>query len=343
MKFNKIAIVIGILSIYGLSNAEYTVKFHLEPNSINIKDPSNNNGGSEEPEVPEEKPLAEMQSAYAPDEVFINHSFEMSMYGTNAAKYKIRSSNNTSGIPVDGIEVIAAETYPVTPTQPGSYEYSITAINEDGKESSAINISVQVEGLPTISDVKINNTETFLHTTKGNPLSLSASISDGSHLIQNVPTNASTDPGEYTYTMYAEKTLNGVTEKSTTQSFVVATGTVFKMKVGKYNNGTTDLAGYIDRTKFPAYTMETEGSLSIDNINGNKILHVYQSVGGGSVVFGFDPSSPNGFFAGGKIWLQNALCGQTTTSYTSTVDAYLFAGCGLRIGPNIGQEIKIYY
>ncbi len=345
MKFNKIAIAIGLLSIYGVSNAAYTVKFPLEYNSINIIDQSDNNGGTPtEPEVPvEEKPLAEMTTVHAPTEVFINHPFEMAISGINASKYKIRSNSNASGITTNGVEFTNTSNYEITPTQPGSYEYSVTAINEDGKESSSINVSVQVEGLPTVSDIKVNNTENFLHTAKGSSLSLSANVSNGSHLVENVPDNATTDPGEYTYTIYSEKTLNGVTEKSVTHNFVVATGTMFKMTIGRYNNGTNDLAGYMDTTKFPTYTTNAVGSLSIDNIDQNKILHVYQSVNGGSVMFGFDPNSPNGFFAGGKIWLQNVLCGQTTTSYTSTVDTYLFAGCSLRIGPNIGQEIKIYY
>lgn len=348
MKLSKIAMIIGILSIYGISNAGFAIKIQLEPNMITLKEPSNNSG--ETPEVPvdpeppvEPAPLAEMKSASGPETVFFNYPFELALDATNATKYKIKSNNGNAGVSASGIIIDNISTYSVTPTQPGNYEYSISAINEDGKESSSMNVAVHVENYPTIDNITVNGTSNFLHTTKGNTLNLSASVSEGSQLVQNVPATASNDPGEYTYKLYAEKTLNGVTKKSADSNFVVATGTLITVGVGQYKYGSTQVLGYVDTSK-SVYVAETVGNISINNISGNPIYHLYQNLNGGSIVFGFAPSSPDGFFTGGKIWINNQLCGQTTTSYGSTVDSYLFAGCPVRLGSaSVGTNVKIYY
>jgi len=347
MKLSKIAIVIGILSIYGISNAGYSIKIPLEPNMITLKEPSNNGENPETPTDPEPPvepaPLAEMTSAHGPQSVFFNYPFEIAIDAINATKYKIKSNNGNSGVSSSGIIIDNVSTYSVTPTQPGNYEYSISAINEDGKESTSMNVAVNVENYPTIDNITVNGSSSFLHTTKGNALNLSASVSEGSQLVQNVPATASTDPGEYTYKLYAEKTLNGITKKSTDSNFIVATGTLITVGVGQYKNGSTQVVGYVDTSK-SVYVAETTGNISINKISGNPIYHLYQNINGGSVVFGFAPSSPDGFFAGGKIWINNQLCGQTTTSYGSTVDSYLFAGCALRLGSaSVGNNVKIYY
>lgn len=347
MKLSKIAIIIGILSIYGISNAEFSIKIQLEPNMITLKNTTNNEGTPETPVDPEPPiepaPLAEMTSANGPETVFFNYPFELSMDAINATKYKIKSNNGNSGISSSGIIIDNVSTYNVIPSQPGNYEYSISAINEDGKESASMNVTVNVESYPTIDNVTVNGTSSFLHTTKGNTLNVSASVSEGSQLVQNVPATASTDPGEYTYKLYAEKTLNGITKKSADSNFVVATGSLITIGVGQYKNGSTQVLGYMDTTK-SVYVAETAGNISINNISGNPIYHLYQNLNGGSIVFGFAPSSPDGFFAGGKIWINNQLCGQTTTSYNSTVDSYLFAGCPVRIGSaSVGTNVKIYY
>lgn len=64
---------------------------------------------------------------------------------------------------------------------------------------------------------------------------------------------------------------------------------------------------------------------------------------GGSIRLVFNPSSVDGFLVGQKMWIDNALCSQTTATYNATADTYLFAGCPVRLGNNLDKEIKIYY
>lgn len=341
MKITKLAIVISLLSLYGISNAEYIVKFNLEHSSIVMKAPVDN---EETPEPPDDKPLAEISSVVAPDAVFFNYPFNVELSSINTVKYKISSANTYAGVPVSGVEFEKVATYTITPTQPGNYVYSITAINEDGIESSSKNVSVTVENYPTVNSVKINNAVDFLQTDKGIALNVTTDVSDGATVVQNVPANASIDPGEATYKFYAEKSLNGITKKSTEKSFIVGTGNMFTMRVGKYINGSTEVVGFINNSsQNSGYTVQTAGSISTNNIKQNTVYHIYQAATGGSLRFVFNPNSPDGFFTGGKIWVDNALCGQTTASYTSTIDTYLFAGCPLRLANNFGKDVKIYY
>ena len=242
MKIKKLAIVISILSFYGISHAEYIMKFNLEHSSIIMKSPVNN---PETPEVPDEKPLAEISSAVAPDAVFFNYPFNLELSSINTVKYKISSANASAGVPVSGVEFEKVSTYMITPTQPGTYVYAITAINEDGIESSRKNVSVTVEDYPTVNSVKINNAVDFLQTDKGIALNVTTDVSNGATVFQNVPANASVDPGEATYKFYAEKSLNGITKKSTEKSFIVGTGNIFTMRVGKYINGSTEVVGFL--------------------------------------------------------------------------------------------------
>lgn len=60
-----------------------------------------------------------------------------------------------------------------------------------------------------------------------------------------MPNTASNDPGETTYKFYVEKSLNGITKKSNESSFVIGTGELITMKVGKYSNGST--SGWLHR------------------------------------------------------------------------------------------------
>jgi hypothetical protein len=344
MKIKKLAIVISLLSFYGISHAEYIMKFNLEHGSIIMKAPVDNPEPTEPPEIPDDKPLAEISSAVAPDAVFFNYPFNVELSSINTVKYKIASANASAGVPVSGVEFEKVSTYMITPTQPGTYVYAITAINEDGIESSSKDISVTVEDYPTVNSVKINNAVDFLQTDKGIALNVTTDVSDGATVIQNVPANASVDPGEATYKFYAEKSLNGITKKSTEKSFIVGTGNMFTMRVGKYINGSTEVVGFINNSsQNSGYTVQTAGSISTNNIKQNTVYHIYQAATGGSLRFVFNPNSPDGFFVGGKIWVDNALCGQTTASYTSTIDTYLFAGCPLRLANNFGKDVKIYY
>lgn len=339
MKLTQLAIIISVLSIYGVSNAEYTMKFNLEPNSIIMKTPTDEN-----PEQPEEKPLAEISSANAPEAVFFNYPFDLSVSAINAVKYKITSNNTSAGVPMSGVEFDTTTTYSITPIQPETYEYSITAINESGIESASKKISVHVENYPTVNSIKINNAADYLQTAKGSSLNVTTDVSDGASVIQNIPATASVDPGEATYKVYAEKTLNGITKKSSEKNFIVGTGDVITLSVGKYSNGSTEVAGYINNSIHnTGYSVQTAGNLSTTNINQNQVYHVYQAATGGSLRFVFNPNSPDGFFVGGKVWVDNALCSQTTATYTSTIDTYLFAGCPLRLNNNFGKDVKIYY
>ena len=339
MKLTQLAIIISVLSIYGVSNAEYTMKFNLDPKSIIMKTPTGDNG-----EQPEEKPLAEISYINAPEAVFFNHPFDLSVSSINTVKYKITSNNVSAGVPVSGVEFDITSTYTITPTQPGTYEYSITAINESGVESTSKNISVHVENYPTVNSIKINNASDYLQTAKGSSLNVTTDISDGATVIQNIPATASVDPGEATYKVYAEKTLNGITKKSDEKNFIVGTGDVITLSVGKYINGSTEVVGYINNSIHnTGYSVQTAGNLSTTNIYENQIYHVYQATTGGSLRFVFNSNSTDGFFVGKKVWVDNALCSQTTATYTSTIDTYLFAGCALRLGNSFNKDVKIYY
>lgn len=235
MKLKKIALAITLISLYGITNADYTVKFNLDPHMIQLKDLSSDNG-SQEPELPEtpndEKPLAEIISITAPEAVFFNYAYNISLSSKNTGSYKIKSNNDLSGIPSSGVNVSELNSYEITPTQPGNYTYSIQAINESGIESAVKTFSVNVEDYPIIESLKVNNATNYVNLPKGGSLSLNTTVSDGAHIVNNMPNTASNDPGETTYKFYAEKSLNGITKKSNESSFVIGAGELITMKVG---------------------------------------------------------------------------------------------------------------
>jgi len=347
MKLKKIALAITLISLYGITNADYTVKFNLDPHMIQLKDLSSDNG-SQEPELPEtptdEKPLAEIISITAPEAVFFNYAYNISLSSKNTVSYKIKSNNDLSGIPSSGVSISELNSYEITPTQPGNYTYSVQAINESGIESIVKTFSVNVENYPTIESIKINNATNYINLPKGGSLNLNATVSDGAHIVNNMPNTASNDPGETTYKFYAEKSLNGITKKSNESSFVIGAGELITMKVGKYSNGSTEVVGYIDNaSNASGYAVQSAGTLSNKTIYQNSIYHIYQVITGGSIRLVFNPNSVDGFLAGQKMWIDNALCSQTTATYNATADTYLFAGCPVRLGNNLDKEIKIYY
>lgn len=167
-------------------------------------------------------------SQTAPSNVFANEPFTMSWSGSSITDYKLKSSNDSSGVSTSDKDYGTNTTASIKPTSPGNYTYTLTAKNE--AESTTISTKdVSVEADPTFSNFTVNGAGsitvspnaslTFNGTGYSTGATLLAKNSDGS--LTTYPSNANLTAGTTTYYGAASKSLNGITRSSSLRNVSV--------------------------------------------------------------------------------------------------------------------------
>jgi hypothetical protein len=284
-------------------------------------------------------------SATAPSPVFANAAFTMNYSASDAVNYKIRSNAAASGISTTDVDLGTATSTNITPTAAGSYTYTITATNSVGG-TTTITVNVTVESDPTISAVRINSTATFVNVANGAALTPTATVSSGATLVENVPANASANPGETTYTFYSTKTLNGITRTSANSTIVVGAGVRYTMVVGRYDatGGGYDGYGYANQaaTGWTPYSGQN-GSISPGSYSSNTFFGFFTtSTNTTTVNLTFSINAVDGFMINKKINIAGLACNQTGTAYNGFVDLYKYDSCLINFHNKIGQTLEIY-
>lgn len=289
---------------------------------------------------------ATVNSVTAPTNVFANAPFTISWSGTNVTNYKIKSDNANSGVSTSDIDVATATSRSVTPTAAGTYIYTVTGTNSAGIPHTE-SVTVIVEANPTISNARINGTATFVNVTNGAALTPTATLSSGATLVENVPNNASSAPGETTYTFSATKTLNGVTRNSSSTTVVVGAGSRFTMVVGRYLEGGGAYQGYgYVNTTATGWGTYTTGGFNPTKIAGYVTYGIYTTndttAGLSRININYDVSTPDNIILNKSLWIDGLVCSQTARSFNIWVDNYQYAGCSVNWHNKIGQTLTIY-
>lgn len=171
---------------------------------------------------------AEMSSIVlsAPEQVFALTPFSLTWDANNAETIAISSNHPDSGVSTAN-QAVEGASLGVTPSAPGSYEYTITATNSAGQKQSSTR-TVTVAADPVINTFSISAS----HATLQMPITLNwdaaganvLSIDQAVGVVEGRTTTVSvgTEPGEKTYTLTASNTLNGVTRTATKSTSVIA-------------------------------------------------------------------------------------------------------------------------
>lgn len=164
-------------------------------------------------------------SITAPSAVFANTPFTLSFTASGAKKYKIKSNNTSSGVPTNNVD-LDSSTITITPTTAGTFNYTVTAINDIDTETSSTK-TVIVENDPTFTTFTVNgllnasavqsSLISFNSSGFSNGSFLNGTNNDGT-VETELPTNAPATIGTYTYYANAKKVLNGVTRYSQVKS-----------------------------------------------------------------------------------------------------------------------------
>lgn len=163
-----------------------------------------------------------------PTNVYANNGFTLNWSGTNISNYTLSSTTNNSGVPSSGISLGTATSTTVTPTVAGTYTYTLYGTNASGNSVNRT-FTVTVESDPLIysftasptSVVIGKNTTLSWSTSSVNNTYLNNSTVSGTSSIQNVGLN----PGNLTYTLLVNKTVNGITRSASRSVNVAATCT----------------------------------------------------------------------------------------------------------------------
>lgn len=165
----------------------------------------------------------------APSLVFAQAPFTLNWSGSNASQYTLTANSNNSGVSTSETNATGRTTLSVTPTVPGSYDYTVKATNTAGVTISDTK-RVVVASDPAYVRLNVNNSPT-ISVSPNAALSFTASgLSDGAAIQgrnaandadQLLPANASGTEGTSTYYASAKKTINGVTRYSGIQSVAV--------------------------------------------------------------------------------------------------------------------------
>jgi len=168
-------------------------------------------------------------SITAPTSVFNGSAFSLSWTGNNAANYKIKSNNASSGISTSDVDLDTTTSQSITPISAGTYIYTITATNEAGVTATKT-VTVVVESLPTFTGFVVNGSSTITVspsatlTFTGSGFSAGATLqgrNSGGTANATLPTTASSTAGTTTYYASATKTVNGITNNSAVRSVSV--------------------------------------------------------------------------------------------------------------------------
>jgi hypothetical protein len=281
----------------------------------------------------------------APSNVFANAAFTMSYSASDAVNYKIRANAAASGIATTDVDLGTATSVNITPTAAGTYTYTITATNSVGTTSTTTR-NVIVEADPTISAPKINGVETFVNVATGAALTPSATLSSGATLVENVPANASTNPGETVYTFSATKTLNGITRNSSALQVTLGAGIRYVILVGRYREtgNSWDGYGYANQsiTGWTPYSGQN-GSSSPANYSGYSFATIATTDPEiNNLWITFHRDALDGVMLNKKINIGGLLCNQTSVSYNGYVDLYSYGSCLINLHSRIGQTLTMY-
>jgi hypothetical protein len=278
----------------------------------------------------------------APSNVFANAAFTMSYSASDAVNYKIRSNSAASGISTTDVDLGTATSVNITPTAAGTYTYTITATNSVGVTSTTTR-NVIVESDPTISNPTINSTSSFINVSKSAVLNPSATLSSGATLVENVPNNAPSLIGEYTYSFSATKTLNGVTRTSAAQNMIVGVGNLRNLYIGQYYTSYYNLYafGYIkDAPGGSSWSAQLAGALSSYIYSGYEIVSLYEVVYNTNLVF--PTGTPDGLYSNKQIYINGVRCNQTGSIFDIYGDSYQYDNCVTGLSTRAGQTLRVY-
>lgn len=164
-----------------------------------------------------------------PTNVFVNAPFTLNWTGTDAVSYSITSGNTGSGLPLGGTNLGNVNTYTVTPSYSGTYNYIITAKNKLGQESGKT-LVITVEDAPKFTtytvngstDITVSPSTALNYAVTGNTAgSTLIGRNSGNTSVVTNPTTAPASSGTYTYYGAVGKTLNSVTRYSQNASVTV--------------------------------------------------------------------------------------------------------------------------
>jgi len=169
-------------------------------------------------------PTVSINSAPATN-VFANAPFTLGWAATGATSYKIRGNAAASGVSTSDVDLGSATSRSISPTAPGTYTYTVSAINAAGSAATTTH-TVTVVSDPVISaftafpaTVMLGTATTLIWSTTGSVLSIDQSIGAVSGTSKAVAVG--TYAGNKTYTLTASSTLNGVT-RSASRSMTVS-------------------------------------------------------------------------------------------------------------------------
>ncbi len=165
----------------------------------------------------------------APTNVFANTTFAMSWNGTNVTNYKIKANSAAAGVSTSDIDLGTSVNTNITPTNSGTYIYTITATNAAGVSTTSSK-TIVVEADPTFDTFTVNGSTsiivapsvalTYAYTGNSAGSTFEGRNSSNNGTVTN-PASSSATAGTYTYYGSVVKTLNGVNRTSSARSVSV--------------------------------------------------------------------------------------------------------------------------
>lgn len=154
----------------------------------------------------------------SPSPVFTNSPFTLSWSGSGISKYTVKANNTASGISTSETDVATATSQTVSPTNVGSFIYTIAAYNTANVKKEQTK-TVIVEADPTMSQLLVNGSTSISVAPNTNLNYTTPGMSTGASLVgrdinntttSSLPSNAGSTAGTTTYYGSPTKTLNSV-------------------------------------------------------------------------------------------------------------------------------------